>query len=125
MATPRDSEHHPDHRIERAREVVRLEAKTIAALEPRLDARFSEACEEVLRCEGHIVVSGMGKAGLIGQKISATLASTGTPSANSPTSDILASSLSRMRMMVGMDLHGSSVNGRPMSVEEPTAQATK
>jgi arabinose-5-phosphate isomerase len=97
MATPRDSEPHPDHRIERAREVVRLEAKTIAGLELRLDARFSEACEEVLRCEGHIVVSGMGKAGLIGQKISATLASTGTPSIFLHPGEALHGDLGRIR----------------------------
>jgi arabinose-5-phosphate isomerase len=97
MATPRDSNPHPDERIERAREVVRLEAQAIAALESRLDGRFSEACAEVLRCEGHVVVSGMGKAGLIGQKISATLASTGTPSIFLHPGEALHGDLGRIR----------------------------
>ncbi len=97
MATPRDSNPHPDQRIERAREVVHLEAQAIAALEARLDERFAEACAEVLRCEGHVVVSGMGKAGLIGQKISATLASTGTPSIFLHPGEALHGDLGRIR----------------------------
>ena len=97
MSTPRDSNPHPDQRIERAREVVRLEAQAIAALEPLLDERFAEACDEVLRCEGHVVVSGMGKAGLIGQKISATLASTGTPSIFLHPGEALHGDLGRIR----------------------------
>jgi arabinose-5-phosphate isomerase len=67
-------------RLSRAAEVLRLEARTIAGLEERLDASFSRAVDMMLECEGSVVVSGVGKAGLVGQKISATLASTGTPS---------------------------------------------
>ena len=66
--------------IEFAREVIRLEAAAVAALEALLDERFERAVELVLRCEGHVVATGMGKSGLIAQKVSATLASTGTPS---------------------------------------------
>lgn len=97
MATPRDSDPQLDQMIERAREVVRLEARAIASLEPRLDERFAEACAEVLGCEGHVVVSGMGKAGLIGQKISATLASTGTPSIFLHPGEALHGDLGRIR----------------------------
>ena len=89
VTSPKDSTPHPDPRIERAREVVRLEAKTIAGLEERLDEGFTTACDEILGCEGHVVVSGMGKAGLVGQKISATLASTGTPSIFLPPGEAL------------------------------------
>jgi arabinose-5-phosphate isomerase len=67
-------------RLARAAEVLRLEARTIAHLEERLGTDFLRAVELLLGCEGHVVVTGVGKAGLVGQKISATLASTGTPS---------------------------------------------
>jgi arabinose-5-phosphate isomerase len=66
--------------IEFARQVIRLEAAAVAALEALLDERFGRAVELVLGCEGHVIATGMGKSGLIAQKISATLASTGTPS---------------------------------------------
>jgi len=66
--------------IEYAREVIRLEAEAVAALGRLLDERFGRAVAMVLACEGHVVTTGMGKSGLIAQKLSATLASTGTPS---------------------------------------------
>ena len=67
-------------RLARAAEVIRLEAQTIAGLIERLDGRFDEAVERILACRGLVIVTGMGKAGLVGAKLSATLASTGTPS---------------------------------------------
>ena len=60
--------------------VLRIEAEAVAALTERLDQNFHRACELILGCEGRIVVTGMGKSGHIGNKIAATLASTGTPS---------------------------------------------
>lgn len=66
--------------LQYAREVVAHEARALASLAERLDERFLEAAGRILTCTGRVVVSGMGKAGLIGTKISATLASTGTPS---------------------------------------------
>lgn len=65
--------------IEQAKEVLRMEAEAINALIPRIGSSFAAAVEMMLGCEGRIVVTGMGKSGLIGQKIAATLASTGTP----------------------------------------------
>lgn len=62
-----------------ARAVLETEAEAILALRPRIDAAFFRACDYVLHCEGRIVVTGMGKSGHIGDKIAATLASTGTP----------------------------------------------
>lgn len=62
------------------REVLRLEAEAVAAQMALLDERFLRAVELVERCDGHVVTTGMGKSGIIAQKISATLASTGTPS---------------------------------------------
>jgi len=65
--------------IESARKVLRIEANAVLALVPRLDGDFTRAVKAILKCEGRVVVTGMGKSGLICQKISATLASTGTP----------------------------------------------
>ncbi len=59
--------------------VLRLEAESIAALRDRLDDRFVEAVGLLRCCRGRVIVTGMGKSGLIGRKIAATLASTGTP----------------------------------------------
>ncbi len=60
--------------------VLKTEADSINALIDRIDQKFHTACEMILACKGRIVVTGMGKSGHIGNKIAATLASTGTPS---------------------------------------------
>jgi len=62
-----------------AREVLRIEAHSVAALVDRIDADFQRAVDLLLACTGRVVVSGVGKSGHIGRKIAATLASTGTP----------------------------------------------
>jgi arabinose-5-phosphate isomerase len=64
---------------EQAKRVLKIEADAVAALIDRVDERFERAVEMILNCEGRVVVTGMGKSGLIGKKIAATLASTGTP----------------------------------------------
>lgn len=56
-----------------------MEAEAIVALSQRLDERFVDAVEMILSCKGRVVITGMGKSGLICQKIAATMASTGTP----------------------------------------------
>ena len=66
--------------IRRAREVLRIEAEAIRRLIPRIGRSFEAAVGLIAGCRGRVVVTGMGKAGLVGQKLSATLASTGTPS---------------------------------------------
>jgi arabinose-5-phosphate isomerase len=66
--------------LESARRVLRIEAQALNDLLGRLDASFVRAVELLLSCKGRVVVTGMGKSGLIGRKISATLSSTGTPS---------------------------------------------
>ena len=65
--------------IASAKRVIDIEAKAISALNHRLDAHFVDACHLLRQCKGKVVVSGMGKSGHIGNKIAATLASTGTP----------------------------------------------
>ncbi len=62
-----------------ARKVVKIEADAVVALAERLDESFAKAVEMVLACSGRVVVTGMGKSGLICQKMAATMASTGTP----------------------------------------------
>jgi len=66
--------------LDTARRVLKIEAQAIQEVLQRLDASFERAVELLIGCQGRIVVSGMGKSGLIGRKISATLSSTGTPS---------------------------------------------
>lgn len=66
--------------LKRAREVFRIEAEAVASLANKLDHNFTQAVEAIYNCKGRVVVTGMGKAGIIGQKISATLSSLGTPS---------------------------------------------
>jgi len=63
-----------------ARKVLEIEAEAIRELIPRLDASFDRAVDLLLACSGRVVVTGMGKSGIIAQKISATLSSIGTPS---------------------------------------------
>lgn len=63
-----------------AREILQLEAESVSRLASRLNLEFCRAVELLCQCRGNVVVTGMGKAGLVGQKISATLASTGTRS---------------------------------------------
>jgi arabinose-5-phosphate isomerase len=66
--------------IKRAKEVLEIEAQAIRLLKGRLGKGFIKAIELILKSKGRVVVSGMGKTGIIAQKFSATLASTGTPS---------------------------------------------
>lgn len=70
----------PETLIEEARAVLKAEAGAIARLADKIDARLAEAVELLLSCEGHIVVTGIGKPGFIAQNLSAILASTGMPS---------------------------------------------
>lgn len=81
----------------RAAEVIRLEARTIEGLIERLDGSFDEAVERILGCRGMVIVTGMGKAGLVGAKLSATLASTGTPSIYLHPSEAMHGDLGRIR----------------------------
>jgi arabinose-5-phosphate isomerase len=65
--------------IERAKRVLQIEAEAIERLGERINDAFVRAVELILACKGKVVVTGVGKSGLIGQKIAATMASTGTP----------------------------------------------
>jgi len=65
--------------IEQARTVLAIEAEAIQSLIPRINGQFTAAVHMILACRGRVIVTGMGKSGLVGKKIAATLASTGTP----------------------------------------------
>lgn len=65
--------------VRQGRKVLQMEAESILALKARVDERFERAVELMLKCDGKVVVTGMGKSGHIATKIAATLASTGTP----------------------------------------------
>ncbi|MET0514509.1 MAG: KpsF/GutQ family sugar-phosphate isomerase [Nitrospiraceae bacterium] len=66
--------------LQEGKRVLAIEARAVQVLIDRLDERFAQAVDVLYQCSGKVIVSGMGKSGLIGQKIAATLASTGTPS---------------------------------------------
>ncbi|PHR71558.1 SIS domain-containing protein [Henriciella sp.] len=65
--------------LDTARRVIRIEREALDALSENLDASFSQAVDTIVGCDGYLIVAGVGKSGHIGQKIAATLASTGTP----------------------------------------------
>jgi arabinose-5-phosphate isomerase len=69
-----------NNRIKIAKEVIRTQAQALLQLGTHLNSNFDQAIEHLLACQGHIVVCGIGKSGLVGKKIAATLSSTGSPS---------------------------------------------
>ena len=69
----------PDETLASARRTLRTEISALHALDQRLDTSFHNAVNQMLACQGKVIVTGIGKSGHIGRKIAATLASTGTP----------------------------------------------
>jgi arabinose-5-phosphate isomerase len=65
--------------IDEARRVIRVEADALSAMADRIDESFERAIDVIVGSPGRVIVSGMGKSGLVGQKIASTMASTGTP----------------------------------------------
>ncbi len=68
-----------DEIIKEGKRVVEIEAKEVSKLEERIDENFAKAVEILFECKGRVVLTGMGKSGIIAKKIAATMASTGTP----------------------------------------------
>lgn len=83
--------------LDYARNVICAEAEAIAAMTPIVNDQFAKAVEMIYNCRGSCIVSGMGKAGIIGRKISATLASTGTPSHFLHPAEAVHGDLGRLR----------------------------
>lgn len=88
---------HPPSALERGQQVLQVEREAIGRVAERLGEPFLEAIALILACDGRVVVTGMGKAGIVGQKLSATLASTGTPSLWIHPSEALHGDLGRIR----------------------------
>jgi len=83
--------------LDYARKVITAEAEAIGSVTPIVDDSFAEAAEMIYNCAGSCIVSGIGKAGIIGQKISATMASTGTPSHFLHPAEAIHGDLGRLR----------------------------
>ena len=83
--------------LEYARNVIRAEADGIKSIMPVVDESFAKAAEMIFSCNGSVILSGIGKAGIIGRKISATLASTGTPSHFLHPAEAVHGDLGRLR----------------------------
>ncbi|MEJ2629246.1 MAG: SIS domain-containing protein, partial [bacterium] len=64
--------------IEKGKEVIRMEAEAIQALEEKIGEEFQKAIDILLACKGRVIITGLGKSGIIGQKIASTMTSTGT-----------------------------------------------
>ena len=65
--------------IEVGKNVIKIEAQAVAAIADRIGDEFDHAVNAILNCKGRLIILGMGKSGLISQKIASTMASTGTP----------------------------------------------
>lgn len=83
--------------IHKGKEVIRIEAQALAALEQRIDEKFEKAVEMIYNCRGRVIVSGMGKSGLVARKIVATMNSTGTPAIFLHPSDAVHGDLGMVR----------------------------
>jgi len=97
--------------IQFGRQVLQQEAAGVSAAAPLLDNKFADAVRLILDCSGHVVVSGVGKPWLIGQKISATLASTGTPSFALHPAEAMHGDLGRLRqqdVLIALSNSGAS-----------------
>ena len=83
--------------LDYARQVIKAEAEAIGSVTPIVDASFAEVAGMIYNCTGSCIISGIGKAGIIGRKISATMASTGTPSHFLHPAEAVHGDLGRLR----------------------------
>ncbi len=83
--------------IRKGKEVIRIEAEAVAALESRIGEQFERAVDTIYACTGRVVITGVGKSGIIARKIVATLNSTGTPALFLHPSDALHGDLGMVR----------------------------
>lgn len=79
------------------KKTIRIEAESVAALENRIDGTFQKAIDILFACKGRVIITGMGKSGLIARKIVATMNSTGTPSLYLHPSDAVHGDLGMVR----------------------------
>ncbi len=83
--------------IQKAKRVIRMEAESVAALEKNINASFQHAVDLIYACNGRVVITGMGKSGIIARKMVATMNSTGTPSIFLHPSDAVHGDLGMVR----------------------------
>ncbi|MCK9409018.1 MAG: KpsF/GutQ family sugar-phosphate isomerase [Bacteriovoracaceae bacterium] len=83
--------------IQKAKRVIRMEAESVAGLEKNINASFQRAVDIIYQCKGRVVVTGMGKSGIIARKMVATMNSTGTPSIFLHPSDAVHGDLGMVR----------------------------
>jgi arabinose-5-phosphate isomerase len=83
--------------IEKGKEVIRIETEAVAALESRINGSFEAAVDLILACTGRVIVTGMGKSGVVARKIVATMNSTGTASVFLHPSDAVHGDLGMVR----------------------------
>jgi arabinose-5-phosphate isomerase len=94
-----------------ARQVLRVEADALDRVADRLDASISHAAEAIAHCRGSVIVTGIGKAGLVGQKLAATLASLGTHAFPLHPADAVHGDLGRIRagdLVIALSQSGES-----------------
>jgi arabinose-5-phosphate isomerase len=89
--------HDPHQAVESGKNTIRVEAASVAALETRINADFARAVELLARCSGRVIITGVGKSGIIARKIVATMNSTGTPAIFLHPSDALHGDLGIVR----------------------------
>ncbi|MBI2429194.1 MAG: KpsF/GutQ family sugar-phosphate isomerase [Ignavibacteriales bacterium] len=83
--------------IQKAKEVIRMEADAVSALENKINASFQNAVDVIFKCKGRVIITGMGKSGIIARKIVATMNSTGTPAIFLHPSDAVHGDLGMVR----------------------------
>jgi arabinose-5-phosphate isomerase len=88
---------HKPEDIEKGKEVIRIEAKAIAALGAKMTHSFADAVEMIYNCKGRVIITGMGKSGIVARKIVATMNSTGTPALFMHPSDAVHGDLGMVR----------------------------
>ncbi len=82
--------------LQKAKEVLEIEAQAIKDVAKRINKNFLKAIDLIFKCKGRVVVTGMGKTGIIGRKIAATLSSTGTPSISMHSADAIHGDLGQV-----------------------------
>ena len=87
----------PSTDIQKAKEIIRIEAEAVAALEHKINSSFQQAVDVIFNCKGRVIIAGMGKSGIIARKIVATLNSTGTPAIFLHPSDAVHGDLGMVR----------------------------
>ncbi len=100
-----------DKSIADAKRVIQIERKAISEVEKRLNGKFSEAVELIYKCKGRVIVTGIGKSGIIAQKIVATFNSTGTPAIFLHSADSIHGDLGMIRegdVVIGISKSGDS-----------------